>query len=139
MKYKQGITVVSLVVYVILLFGFITITLTVSGNFSSNLFDEKGSSTNLSNFDKLLYYLNESASTSTDVDIVDNEIAFSNGDVYTYNEGKSTVYLNGGILVKDVTNFSAQQYLTSSIKVECTFTKYTSEISRSINVYVGEW
>lgn len=138
MKCKQGITLVSLVLYVILLFGFIAITLTVSGNFTSNIFEEKGLSTNLSNYDKLMYYLNKSASESNNVEIVDNTATFSNGDVYTYDDAKHTIFLNEGILLKDVTNCTIENYLTSSIVVNCTFTKFSSQITRSINVYVGE-
>lgn len=137
MKYKMGITVASLVVYVILLFAFTTIALTVSGNVTSSVYKDKGLAVNLSNLDKIQYYLNKSAMESQSVEINDNTLTFSNGDIYLYNTSKKAVYYNNGILCTDVTNLAFTSSSTNLYHIEIELTKYSIDLQRSITIYVG--
>jgi len=137
MKYKRGITVSALVIYVILLFAFTTVALTVSGNLTSGVYQDKGLAVNLSNIDKLQYYLNKSAISSQSAEYTSNSIIFSNGDEYSFDANTHTVYYNGGILSTGVTNFVLTNNITNLYEIELEFTKYSNVIRRTIKVSVG--
>lgn len=138
MKYKSGITTVSIVVYVILLFAFTTLALNVSSNISNGMFDDKGFAINLSNFDKTLYYLNKSAIESSKVIVTDNTLSFSNGDVFEYDSQKQTLYYNDGILVNNVTDFNINNDDINVYNIQIQLTSYSNELSRNIKLYIGE-
>lgn len=138
MKYKKGITTASIVIYVILLFAFTTLSLSVSSNLSSGLFDDKGYAINLSNFDKALYYLNKNAMESNNLTLSDNTITFSNGNEFTYDSNSQTLYYNEGILLNNVKNFTVTSIDTNEYTIEIQFIKYLNELTRSIRLCVGE-
>ena len=138
MNSKLGITVSSLVIYVILLFSFTAVALGVSGNFTSGIYNDKGLAINLSNLDKIQYYLNKSAVNSTSVEFTSNSITFSNGNEYTYDAATRVVYYNKGILVTDVTKFIVTNNEGSLYEIQMEFTKYSVVTERIVKINVGE-
>lgn len=138
MKYKQGITAVSVVVYVILLFAFTALALSVSTNLSSGLFEDKGIAINLSNYDKVLYYLNKNAIESSGLEFENNTLKFSNGNEFKYDADSQTIYYNDGIFAKDIKGFTVTMINNNQYTVEVQFIKYLNEMTRSIKIYVGE-
>lgn len=106
MSDRSGITLASIVLYVVLFFIFMTFAIAMSSNMNYKTLSEKGEILNTEEFEKLQYNLIDSASNSKSVEKGENYISFSNGDIYTYNKEGSTIYKNGGILVQNVSEFS---------------------------------
>lgn len=138
MNRKKGITMMSIVVYVILLAAFTGITLAASNNLSNSFFLDKGVAQNMTHYEKTLYYLNKSALESDQV-IVDNKsITFLNGDVFKYDETRKEITLNGGVLCKNVSSFDVENLGDNLLNIYITYNKYTHSMDRTITIYVGE-
>lgn len=137
LKSKRGITVTSIMVYVLLFFAFTTIATVISSRFNKNLFNDRGNAINVTAINKLEYNLIDSASNSYNVDIVANgnnrTLTFSNSDVYVFDNDNNVIYKNGGKLVKFVKE-SKVKIQEDVIAVDLTLNKYTNEVSRSIKV-----
>ena len=142
MKTKKGITMTSLSIYVVLLFSMITLALLVSNNVNDRMFDERGLVINITNADKLQYNMLNSGNESTSVSALENKVAFSNGDTYSYDSEKRVIYKNETALVDNVeecvitseNNTFGKTYVKMSIK----FNKYLNELQRDISVCVEE-
>lgn len=128
MESKKGITLASMVLYVVLFFIFMTFAIAMSSNMNYRTLSEKGVILNNKEFEKLQYNLISSASNSSSVEKTEKYISFSNGDIYTYDSEKSTVYKNGGILVQNVSEFSPLISIENLIDVD-------SNAKNNINEY----
>lgn len=137
LKSKRGITVTSIMVYVLLFFAFTTIATVISSRFNKNLFNDRGNAINITAINKLEYNLLSSAQNSYNVDIVANgnnrTLTFSNSDVYVFDNDNNVIYKNGGKLVKFVKE-SKVKIQEDVIAIDLTLNKYTNEVSRSIKV-----
>lgn len=137
LKSKRGITVTSIMVYVLLFFAFTTIATVISSRFNKNLFNDRGNAINVTAINKLEYNLIDSASNSYNVDVVANgnnrTLTFSNSDVYVFDNDNNVIYKNGGKLVKFVKE-SKVKIQEDVIAIDLTLNKYTNEVSRSIKV-----
>ena len=132
---KRGITVSSLVLYIALFFGLTAFLSSVYTNLNKNLFDNRGIALNYTNLNKLQYNITDSAFKSNDIEVVNNSLKFSNGDIYTYNENNETILLNGGVLCTSVSRFTPT--LTSEngvkkIEIQLTFNKYLATVEKTI-------
>ena len=136
---KSGITVTSIVVYVILFFAFTTTITAISSRFNRNLFNDRGNAINITAIDKLEYNLLSSAKESYDVKATFNgnvtTITFSNSDVYSFDKDNHVIYKNGGKLVKFVKE-SHVRASDNNLRVTLTLNKYTNEVTRTINVSI---
>lgn len=135
---KRGITMVSLVVYVVLLAAFTGVALMVSSNLSDTVFADKGLAINMTNYEKVLYYLNKSAEESTSATVTTTKITFSNGDIFEYNSEKSELKLNGGVLCKNVSEFDIGSIENNLLNVGVSFKKYTNTMTRTVTLNIGE-
>ena len=100
---KQGITMISLVIYVILFFGFTVLAISISSNLNYRILNEKGMTVANENYLKLYTNLLDSAKKSTNMYTIGTDtIYFSNGDVYKLFKTENLVNKNGGVLVKNV-------------------------------------
>ncbi len=141
MKNKRGITMTSIIIYVILFFVF-TITVTViSSNFNLKLFTDRGLSININSFNKLQYNLLMSGKESSLVAIIGDELVFSNNDSYTYDSEKGVIRKNDGTLVSNVKSYSVN--ITEGdngelLEVKIMFKKYLheDEENRIVKVFV---
>ena len=131
---KKGITVTSIVVYVILFFMFTTITTVLSSKINGNLFNDRGTSINITAINKLEYNLLDSADEGT---VNDNStiLTFSNNDEYVFDKEKHKIYKNGGELVDFLKDFDIRA-IDDYLKINITLNKYTNEIEREIIVNV---
>lgn len=102
---KSGITLVSIIIYVILFFAFSTIAISISTNINMKTLSEKGKIYCSEQIQKLQANLLDSAKNSKDYDIIGNSIVFSNNDEYEFDEERKVVLKNGGVLVSDVESF----------------------------------
>lgn len=135
---KTGITMASLVVYVTLLAAFTGVALTVSNNLSNSVFADKGIAQDMTNYEKVLYYLNKSAMESTSATVNSTTVTFSNGDTFSFDTTKSELYMNNGVLCKNVSSFAIGDIENNLVDIEITLKKYTHSMSRTITLYVGE-
>ena len=139
---KRGITVTSIIVYVILFFMFTTITTVIASRFNQNLFDDRGAAINVTAINKLEYNLIDSAADSynisSNVDGNITTIEFTNGDIYIFDLDKNTIYKNGGKLVEFVTACDIK-IENSIMQIDLTVNKYTNSLQRTIKINIEHW
>lgn len=132
---KRGITLASLVIYIILFTGFTAFVTSMSNNMSAKLFDDRGEAINYSNLNKLQYNIEDSALKSYDVMVTANQINYSNGDNYIYNKDEKILYKNNGILCQNVEGFEVTiETLPNGKKVvlNVSFNKYLNTMTRTV-------
>lgn len=132
---KKGVTMASIVVYVIL-FSVITVVLSlVYTNMNDKLFQDRGRAINNTSFNKLQYNINSSAVSSTNVTVSNSNIVFSNGDTYVYYKEKGIVLLNSGVLCTNVEEFNVVLTTLNNVKkvsLDVKFNKYLNELEKNI-------
>lgn len=137
LKNKKGITMVSIMVYVLLFFAFTTIATVISSRINKNLFNDRGNAINITAINKLEYNLLKSADESYNVDmeISGNKrtLTFSNSDVYVFDKDKNVIYKNGGKLVKFVKDMTLR-IQEDIINIDIVLNKYTNEVARNIKI-----
>ena len=102
---KKGLSMISMIIYVVLFFAFSAFAVGMSANMNYRTLSEKGEIINNEQLQKLQYNLLMSAKNSNNIDIISDKIVFSNNDEYTFNKNTNKVYKNGGIIVSDVETF----------------------------------
>lgn len=143
MRNKKGITMTSIIIYVILFFIFTVAVTIISSNFNAKLFTDRGRSININSFNKLQYNILMSGEESNLADVIDGELVFSNNDSYTYDSVNRVIRKNGGILVSNVISYSVD--ITSGdngkmVIVNIKFEKYLDKDTENkvIKVFVEE-
>ena len=134
-KSKRGITVSSLVLYVVLFFAITTFLSIVYSNMNETLFNNRGMALNYTMLNKLEYNITDSALQSVDIVAEENVITFSNGDKYYYDSTKDIVILNNGILCTSVSKFEPTVTVQNDVKkltINLTFNKYMAELNKTI-------
>ena len=151
---KKGLSMVSMLVYVVLFFSFSAFAVGMATNMNYKSLGEKGQIVNNENLQKLQYNLVNSAKSSTTIEDISGKIVFSNNDEYKFDETAKTIYKNGGIIATDVESFKIidiielentpenfSENIDSNIDyicVEVTFTKYSQTLTEKIFVTVGD-
>lgn len=141
LKSKKGITVSSLVLYVVLFFGLTAFLSIVYTNMNETMFNNRGTALNYTMLNKLEYNLTDSSFNSIDVAIVNDVITFSNGDKYYYDEAKDMVILNNGVLCTSVSKFEptvASENGVKKLTIELTLNKYLATLNKSIVCSIEE-
>lgn len=103
---KRGITMTSIVIYVILFFIFTSIAITISTNMNYEALNQKGNIIINENIQKLQFNLLNSAKKSDSVYNIEGRIVFSNNDEYFFDSTKKEILKNNTTLVKDVLEFN---------------------------------
>ena len=136
---KRGITVTSILIYVILFFAFTTITTIISSRFNQSLFNDRGNAINVTAINKLEYNLLNSAKNSyiASSTVNDNKttVTFSNSDEYIFDLDNHIIYKNGGKLVKFVKSCNVELQ-NNLLSLNLTLNKYTNEVTRNIHINV---
>ena len=139
LKNKRGITVSSIVIYVLLFFMFTTVITTVSSRINKRLFDDRGKAINITAVNKLEYNLLDSADKSYNakVNVVGNKttVTFSNSDKYVFDLDDNVIYKNDGKLVKFVEECSVE-VVDNTLDINITLNKYINEVTRNIKINV---
>lgn len=134
---KKGITVTSIVVYVILFFAFTTVATLISSNINKNLFDDRGKAINITAINKLEYNLLESASNSYNANLTTDGnkkiVTFSNSDKYVFDLDSKVIYKNDGKLIKFMKDCDLN-IQNDLIVIDVTLNKYTNEVTRTIKI-----
>lgn len=134
-KSKRGITVSSLVLYVVLFFGITTFLSIVYTNMNETMFNNRGMALNYTMLNKLEYNLVDSSTNSIDVVAASGVVTFSNGDKYYYDDTKDVVLLNSGILCTSVSKFNPTVTSGNNVKkltIEVSFNKYLATLNKTI-------
>ena len=144
---KKGITITSLVIYVVLFFGFTIITTSVSTNFNRNILQEKANININENTLKIQSNLLNSSKKSITITSSNNEIIFSNGDIYKLDKNRKVILKNEGVLCDFVSNLEIldnSEVTTNIIEdskmiaINVTFEKFDITNSRKIVISAGD-
>jgi len=149
---KKGFTVVSLVLYVMLFFTFTVFATAISTNLNHELLSEKGRVIVNESYIKLYTNLINSAKDSHSVDVIENTIIFSNGDIYEYNLDNKELSKNSGNLVYNMESYTVSNLedilgvsndindidLVKCFRINVSFKKYNETITKDIVITVGD-
>lgn len=151
---KKGISMVSMLVYVVLFFSFSAFAVGISTNMNYKTLSEKGEIINNEHLQKLQYNLVNSAKNSNNIEEISGKIVFSNNDEYYFNEIDNKLYKNGGIIATDVEAFSVINItdldsvpegfttkIDSNIDYICfevVFNKYGQTLTKKLFITVGD-
>lgn len=102
MSKKSGLTMASMILYVVLFFIFISFAISISTNMNYKILTQKGDMYINEEYDKLQYNLFKSAKASTSISFIQGDIVFSNNDIYHYDSDKKIIYKNNAVLVDSV-------------------------------------
>ena len=120
MKEEKGITLVILGIYIIIFSIIIGLLASLSSYIYNNLGGISDSSIDAVEFNKFNMYFVEDVKTNKQALVRkladDNnrefiQIAFPDGDVYTYTIGDDSIYKNNQKIAKDISDFNAEGFL----------------------------
>lgn len=120
MKSEKGITLIILGIYVVVFSIVIALLASLSSYIYNNLGGISDSSIDAVEFNKFNMYFVEDVKTNKQALVRkladDNnrefiQIAFSDGDVYTYTIGDDSIYKNNQKIAKDISDFNAEGFL----------------------------
>lgn len=147
---KRGLSMVSMLIYVVLFFTFSAFAVGMGTNMNYRTLSEKGKIINAENLQKFQFNLVNSARNSTTVEKIGEKLVFSNNDEYTFNESEKKIYKNGGLVLSDVQAFDivyakesdaatyARLYDREYAMINITLNKYNQETNETIFVTVGD-
>ena len=144
---KKGITITSLVIYVVLFFGFTILASSISTNFNRNILNEKASININENILKFQSNLLNSSKKSISVTTMNNNIIFSNGDVYKLDENRNVLLKNDGVLCDNVKSLEILDNSTVTtniiedskmVALKVTFEKFDINYSSKIVITAGD-
>lgn len=149
---KKGITLISIIIYLILFTTVTVFAVSVSSNMNRNIMMDKGLSIIELDYSKLYTNLFNSAKDSEYYRLIDKKIYFSNGDEYSFDIESGKVYKNSGILIETLSNFSnlgveniANTTIdrnvlshSSSLYINIELKKYNNTLKRDIIVTSGD-
>jgi len=149
---KKGFTVVSLVLYVMLFFTFTVFATAISTNLNHKVLSEKGRVVINESYIKLYTNLLNSAKKSNSLDVIDNKLVFSNGDLYEYDLNSKTILKNNGNFVQNIETYIVSDLvsvlgtsnnindmdLTKCFSINVSFKKYNESMSKDIVITLGD-
>lgn len=143
---KKGITMTSVVIYVILFFIFTSVAITISTNMNFEALIEKGAIINNKNIQKLQFNLLNSAKSSDFVSNIEGRVVFSNNDEYYFDDTKKEILKNDTTLIKDVEKFeiiNSSEFVENvnedkSVSIEVVVKKYGNEKNEKMCFSVGD-
>ncbi|MCX8073986.1 MAG: hypothetical protein N2749_00155 [Clostridia bacterium] len=142
---KLGLSLVSIVLYVILFFTFVTFAVAISSNVNYSVLGQKGELYVNEQYSKLQYNLFNSAKNSQSVSLINNKIVFSNNDEYSFDTSRKVIYKNNGILVNGVDNFAINSVDTTNLvdnskylSYTVSFVKYGKNLTKNLFISVGD-
>ncbi len=132
---KSGVTLSSLVIYIVLFTSFTIFVSNISSNMNERLFNNRGEAINYSALNKLQYNIDDSAVNSQDITVTETEINYSNGDKYVYDSENKMILKNGGVLCQNVEAFTVNLETGTKVKkltATVEFNKYLNTMTRTI-------
>ncbi len=152
MKSERGVTLIILCIYVIVFSIIIVLLANLSNYIYNNLDNINDSSIDLSEFNKFnMYFIedvksNKQALVQNLADDNNNEfiqIAFADGDIYTYTIGDNSIYKNNQKIATSIKDFKAEgfkkdekMYIEITIKLG---TEDEANYSKTIDYVLKYW
>ena len=152
MKSERGVTLIILCIYVIVFSIIIVLLANLSNYIYNNLDNINDSSIDLSEFNKFNVYFiedvksNKQALVQNLADDNNNEfiqIAFADGDIYTYTIGDNSIYKNNQKIATSIKDFKAEgfkkdekMYIEITIKLG---TEDEANYSKTIDYVLKYW
>lgn len=152
MKSERGVTLIILCIYVIVFSIIIVLLANLSNYIYNNLDNINDSSIDLSEFNKFnMYFIedvksNKQALVQNLADDNNNEfiqIAFADGDIYTYTIGDNSIYKNNQKIATSIKDFKAEgfkkdekMYIEITIKLG---TEDEANYSKAIDYVLKYW
>ena len=144
---KRGITMTSIVIYVVLFFVFTSIAIAISSNMNYESLSEKGNIINNEGIQKLQFNMLNSAKKSDAIYNINGKIVFSNNDEYYYDNENKKILKNDTVLISNVENFNimdSKEFVADvsqykSIAIDITLKKYGNEKSEKMIFSVGDY
>ena len=98
MKSQKGITLTSLVIYILVTLIVLGILATITANFQSNVKEINREGTGTSEIDKFnIYFLKEVKREGNRINtITNNQISFTTGNTYAFESNENAIYLRNG-------------------------------------------
>ena len=119
MKSEKGITLISVIMYVLIMVVLIGLVATLITYFNNNISLMDASSGNVAEYNKFNMYFIEDIKTNNQA-LVENlvnqegenfcQIAFADGDIYTYTIGDDSIYKNSQKIASNIEDFTAEEY-----------------------------
>ncbi|MBR1883458.1 MAG: hypothetical protein IJ809_00665 [Clostridia bacterium] len=145
---KKGMTLISIIIYLVLFTVFTAFAVSLSSNMNRNVLTETATYNLQGEYSKTYMNLFDSAKKSTSFAISDNNLRFSNGDLYVFDTANNVVYKNGGVLANYLHDFDFKELLeiegvdlassilekSESLCLNVSFSRFDTEISRDIVV-----
>lgn len=127
MKSEKGITLTSLVIYVVVATLLIGTIATFSSFFFSNIGLIKTQQNYAPEFNKFSMFFVEDVKNNKNAEVTKNTIKFENGTIYQYNNNK--IYRNGTVITEKVDNltFSLSKSSVASTTKQIITVKMTIE------------
>lgn len=141
MNKKAGLTMTSIVMYVVIFFVLTILATGVTMAMNSNSLNDKGKIYTQNANIKIKKNIKASLNNSSTAYKIDNKLVFSNSDEYYYDSKTKTVYKNNGILAQNVNNFefSIKEKLNKmyAINVKYEIAKYNQTKSFEFSYFKG--
>lgn len=102
MKSQKGVTLLSLVIYIIVLTIVVSILALISRSFFSNMSYVKDQATYAPEFNKFNMFFIQDIKNNTTATVNGNEIQFADGTRYTFNADQKEIYRNDKRIAKNV-------------------------------------
>lgn len=119
MKSEKGITLISLIIYMIAITIVIGILATVSSSFHNNIDYIKENSKYVSEYNKFnMYFVEDVKNNRSTYNVTENEIIFEDGTVYTYKSGTDkSIYRNKIKICENIAycKFSKTEPITNGV------------------------
>lgn len=143
MNNKSGVTMVTIVMYVVIFFALTALATGVTMAIDSNSLQDKGKIYISEAEIKIKSTLASSIRNSDSVEVINNKLVFSNNDVYYYDSSKNIIYKNDGIFIQNVTNmeFSVETVVENyvyKVRLNATIEKYGSSHLVELNLLKSE-
>lgn len=149
MSRKNGITFISIMIYIVLFFSFTVLVSMIVTNLNVKILYDKGDIYNSEQFLKLQQNLLVSSKDSSSFNYINGSIVFDNEDEYIFDEEKLAILKNGAILITDVEKFEKieltdveknkySKNVDNIIKYNVTLKKYDRTLSQELFILVGD-
>lgn len=116
MKSERGITLVSLVVYIIIATIVIGTMALVSTFFFNNMNGIKNQEKYAPEFNKFAMFFIEDVKTNAEATVTTQTVTFERGDIYQYKSDEKKIYRNDKVIAKEVEDvqFTLERILVGS-------------------------
>lgn len=102
MKSEKGITLTSLVIYIVVATLIISTMAVLSTFFFNNINLVKDQDKYAPEFNKFVMFFVEDVKSNKKATVTNNQVIFADGDTYTYNSNEQKIYRNDTVIAKNV-------------------------------------